>query len=113
MSYLLFLALQWLSREMKGLRLVNHNGLVSNPFMLIMLHLGGIVLFGILPYVSGHSSIILINYPSPGSLAVWTTLQWMTVLIIVSPMMAKTKFRDLCCPFPKNQSVHSLIHCDC
>lgn len=61
-SYLFFFMLLVIAKAKKGLRLISQDGLVSNRTMLIVLHVGGIILFGILPisfysyYTPTHNS---------------------------------------------------------
>lgn len=95
-SYLLFFALLWLSKEENGNRLVDKNGLISNPRILIVLHIGGIILFGVLPFLSNHpSSSVLYDRSALRSLPAWITLLLMILLILRVPRIAKTKFREV------------------
>jgi hypothetical protein len=51
-SYLVFFALLLLSKLHHGNRLLDEKGTVSNRGMLIVLHIGGILLLGVLSFYS-------------------------------------------------------------
>jgi membrane protease YdiL (CAAX protease family) len=104
-SYFLFFALLWLSKELNGNRLLDKNGVVSNPSILIALHIGGIILFGMLPLLSNHpsSSSHYGRYPI-GSLPTWITVFLMLILSIFAPRIAKTKLKEVERNAPVNTS---------
>lgn len=94
-SFLLFYALLWLSKQKKGLRLFDEKGIVANPPVIIVLHIGGIILFGALPYLSNHlSSLVVFNGIAKKSLATWTSLALMILCIIISRRIATKKYRE-------------------
>lgn len=90
-TYLSFFALLWLSKEKKGIRLLDENGPVKNRRMLFVLHIGGILLFGILPiYFLNHFSLIVFgkNFPE-GTLSAELTGLLVILSIIITPLLAE------------------------
>jgi membrane protease YdiL (CAAX protease family) len=110
MSYLLFFALLWLSKEKRGLRLFDAKGLVSNPRMLIVLQIGGIILFGTLPFLSNHpSSFVLYTSAAIASPTTSITLLLMILLIIISPRIAETKYKEVLGNVSANTSLGNIF----
>lgn len=83
--YLSFMALLWLSKEKKGLRLFDENGFVANPHILIIMHIGGIILFGLplLP-TSHYSSYVYLNSDGFKSVPFVITVFFVLVFIVFS-----------------------------
>jgi membrane protease YdiL (CAAX protease family) len=93
-SYFLFFLLLVISKKTKGLRLFDEDGLVPNPRMLILLHIGGIVLFGAIPFLSDHASAFVLFK----NVAVWEPFTSIIVLLVIlllfiSPRLAEKKYR--------------------
>ena len=93
-SYLLFFALLWLSKGKRGNRLLDKNGPVSNRGLLIGLHIGGIILFGVVPFLSNNSPSPLFG-KSLETMPTGFTVLLIILLIIIAPQIAKTKFREI------------------
>ncbi|MEP6711488.1 MAG: CPBP family intramembrane glutamic endopeptidase [Ferruginibacter sp.] len=92
-SYLLFALLLWLSKAKQGLRLFDDKGLVSNPAMLVVLHIGGIILFGFVPFIFDHSySFVLYRSDTMDNPSTWVTLLLFILLLFVSPRIAEKKY---------------------
>ena len=105
-SYLLFFALLWLSKKKKGIRLFDENGFASNPRLLIILHIGGIILFGMLPSLLNHvSSFELYNIVALENLSTWITVLVAIVFIIISPRIAEKKYREMVYNAPLNTAL--------
>jgi len=93
-SYFLFFLLLLISKKRKGLRLFDEDGLVSNPRLLILLHVGGIVLFGAVPFLFDHAAAFVLFKNA----AVWEPLTSIIVLLtilllFISPRLAEKKCR--------------------
>jgi membrane protease YdiL (CAAX protease family) len=93
-SYFSFFLLLLISKKKKGLRLFDEEGLVSNRRMLILLHIGGIVLFGAVPFLSDHASTVVLFKNA----AVWEPFTSIIVLLVIlllfiSPRLAEKKCR--------------------
>ncbi|MEI9909237.1 MAG: CPBP family intramembrane glutamic endopeptidase [Bacteroidota bacterium] len=94
-SYLLFFALLWLSKEKKGNRLLDENGLVTNRNMLIVLHIGGILLLGILPgyFFNHHVPIVFGKSVATASFPTELTGLFVILFMIMAPILAEKKYR--------------------
>jgi membrane protease YdiL (CAAX protease family) len=105
-GYLLFFALLWLSKEKKGIRLLDENGPVTNRSMLILLHIGGLFLFGFLPvYILGHhSQIIFGNDGAVKRLPAELTGLFAILFIIIAPTVAERKYIQSAGNRPVNRS---------
>ena len=93
-SYFLFFLLLWISKKKKGLRLFDDDGLVSNRRLLIFLHIGGICLFGVMPFLADPAP----SFAFFDSKSAWTPLKSIIVLLVIlllfiSPRLAEKKYR--------------------
>lgn len=92
--FLIFLVLLWISKEKQGLRLVSENGLAANLPMLIMLHVAGIFLFGIIPLLSYHpGSFVLMDSGAALKPSTWTTFLLVLVLLVITPRIINNRQR--------------------
>jgi membrane protease YdiL (CAAX protease family) len=93
-SYLLFFALLWLSKEKKGNRLLHKNSPVTNRSMLIVLHIGGILLFGILPgyFLNFHSLIVFGKKIGENVLPTELTGLFVILFMIIAPILSERKY---------------------
>src|SRR5688572_23046984 len=95
-SYFLFFLLLLISSKKKGLRLFDEDGLASNPRMLILLHVGGIVLFGAVPLLSDHAApFVLFNNVAAGHPLTWIIVLLVVLLLFISPRLAEKKYRKV------------------
>ena len=105
-SYLVFFVLLWLSKKKEGIRLLDEYGFASNPRVLIILHIGGLILFGMLPSLSNHvSSFALYNMVALGNLSTWIPVLVAIVFIIISPRVAEKKYRRIVYNAPLNTAL--------
>jgi hypothetical protein len=91
-SYIVFFALASFCKRRNSNRLGDGGGAGQSGTLLISLHLAGIVLFGILPYFSGHLTSPLTL--SPGALGHWPiwvpVLTGLLIIIVFSVYAAMT-----------------------
>ncbi len=93
-GYFLFFLLLLISKKKKGLRLFDEDGLVSNPRMLILLHIGGIVLFGAVPFLFDHAAaFVLFKNIAAGQPLTWMILLLVVALLFISPRLSEKKHR--------------------
>lgn len=93
-SFLIFLGLLWISKEKQGLRLVSENGLAANLPMLMLLHVAGIFLFGIIPLVSDHTVIFFFfDSDAAHKPSTWTTALLVLLLLVMTPRIIDNRFR--------------------
>jgi membrane protease YdiL (CAAX protease family) len=104
-SYTLFFGLLWLSKVKKGNRLADENGPVTNRRMLIVLHIGGILLFGILPgyFLNHHSLIVFGKSFSADTLPTELTGLFAILFMIIAPILAERKYSQV----PAIKPVHT------
>ena len=93
-SFLFFLILLWISKEKQGLRLVSENGLASNLPVLILLHIAGIFLFGIIPLLSNHpGSFVPFDSDSASKPSTWITAFLVIILLLITPRIIDNRAR--------------------
>ncbi|MEO5944427.1 MAG: hypothetical protein ABIP30_10340 [Ferruginibacter sp.] len=91
-SYFFFFMLLFLSKANHGLRLFDDKGFVSNPAMLIALHLGGILLFSVPSFLGHHNSFVLYDSNIMENPSTWVTLILFIILLFISPRLAEKKY---------------------
>jgi membrane protease YdiL (CAAX protease family) len=91
-EYCCFFLLLLIAQKSRGLRLFDDKGVVHNFTMLVILHVAGILLFGILPFVFHKSSASFSHNTGNKALAVLIVLLLGAALIIFSLVIAKRKF---------------------
>src|SRR5436190_14938534 len=91
-EYLCFFFLLFLAKKCKGLRLFDNYGVVVSFSMLIILQIGGILLFGIVPLIFHKSSSSFYHNLGSRNLPVLLTMFLAVLVIILSPVAAKKKF---------------------
>ena len=94
LSYLLFFAALLLSKCRRGNRLFDDLGVVSNPGMLLMLHIAGIVLLGSIPvclFGRRLPEIVLGKNPSV-DLSILVSGFFVITTLLIAPMVAEKKF---------------------
>ncbi|HSB91984.1 MAG TPA: CPBP family intramembrane glutamic endopeptidase [Flavitalea sp.] len=90
-EYACFFALLFLAKHRKGLRLFDDSGFVANFSMLVLVHLGGILLFAVFPYFF-HQSSFSFSFKPTNNLAILVTWLIAGILVILSRAIAKRKF---------------------
>jgi len=110
-SYLLFFGLLWLSKEKRGNKLLDEIGPVTNPCMLIMLHIGGILLLGILPiyFLNHHSLIVFGKSVAADTLPTELTGLFVILFIIIAPILAERKYSQVAGNAPVSTSFSILF----
>jgi membrane protease YdiL (CAAX protease family) len=104
LSFLFFLILQRIAKEKQGLRLFDERGLAANLPILIFLHVGGILLFGLLPLLCDHpGAFIFIDIDAVGKLSTWVAILLFILSLIITPRILEKKIRDL----PDNPFAHN------
>jgi membrane protease YdiL (CAAX protease family) len=93
-SYLVFFALLLLSRQYHGNRLLDEKGAVSNRFMLLLLHIGGILLLGVLSSYSFNQRLpeIIFGKNPAGDLQLLVTGFFVILALFISPKIAEKKY---------------------
>ena len=93
-SYLLFFAMLLMSKKRHGNRLFDERGKVSNQKILLLLHITGILLFGVLPATFSALRLdeIVFGKSSPGDLPVLVSVFFVLLAMFVAPMVAEKKF---------------------
>lgn len=92
-SYFLFFALLSIARVQNAHRLWYNNGFAKNLSTVLIVHVAGILLFGVLPYFSNHLSPVVL-YDS-GAITRWQSLVMIILLlltVIISPRLASKEF---------------------
>ena len=87
-SYFLFFGILLLSKEKNANRLFDKNGLISDLRILIVLHIIGIILFGILPAFTKH----LFSFALYNSFDIKSLPTWITALLIIIVIINTTRF---------------------
>jgi hypothetical protein len=91
-TFLVFFVLLQYCYAKNANRLINTNGLTGQPKLLIILHVGGIFLFGILPFLSKHlSAVSIFNPDSFGSWSTWLSFLAASIVLLAS-LRAVKKF---------------------
>lgn len=94
--YLLFFGLLWVCKSQRAHRLFDEAGLVATPWLLIALHVGGIVLFGIVPAVLPHQpSFVPKTGPAETLLPTTITVLLAVLFSLLAPRLAEKKYRAL------------------
>ena len=93
-EYCCFFFLLLIAQKSRGLRLFDDKGVVSNFTMLIILHVTGIFLFGILPVVFHKSSPSFSHNTESKGLGVLISLLLGVTLVMVSLVLARRKFNQ-------------------
>lgn len=89
LPYIIFFVLLVKARKMRSNRLFDSRGWVEFPVLLIGLHVGGILLFGIIPFGLHYPSpLIIISRNSMGGLPSLITFQLVILLLVFSVRMA-------------------------
>lgn len=91
MSYVLFFCLLLLSKAKKGIRLLDDNGIVENRVMLILLHVGGVLLFGVLSFCAFNTSlhVIVFGQMAPDALQIVIIFLFAAFIFIIAPTLAE------------------------
>lgn len=88
-AYTIFFALLWKTKKMRSNRIFDARGWAEFPALLTGLHLGGILLFGILPFCFRHPApLIFISRDSLGNLSSLLTFLLVILLPAFSAHMA-------------------------
>ncbi|MET4074309.1 CPBP family intramembrane glutamic endopeptidase [Hymenobacter sp. UYCo722] len=94
--YLLFLGLLWVCKSQRAHRLFDEDGLVATPWLLMALHVGGIILFGIIPAVLPHQPAFAARSGPAETMLPTTITVLLTVFIsLFAPRLAEKKYRAL------------------
>jgi membrane protease YdiL (CAAX protease family) len=93
-SYLLFFGLLWLSKEKGGNRLVDERSTAGNQSMLIVLHTGGILLFGILSYYSLNCPLadIVFGKNTASYFQISMTSLLVIMAVVIAPILVEKKY---------------------
>jgi membrane protease YdiL (CAAX protease family) len=91
--YSLFFSFLWLTKEKRANRLFDNDGLTSNPVLLIVFHIAGILIFGFTPVLSGHGYSYLTIQPI-ASIMILVTIALVGLCIIISYHLASKKFNQ-------------------
>lgn len=89
-SYILFLIALWKCKQLGCLRLFDQNGFASNKSMLLVLHVMGIFLFGIIPEFTQHP--VPTKFFQPVDLSLLST--WVSILLIISTVFVSLRIAD-------------------
>ena len=91
-TFLLFLLLLWRAKHKKGLRLFDDSGLAANLPILLELQLAGIFLFGILPFLYGHTGTFIFFDSIPvENPSTWITILLVFISVIITPQILGKK----------------------
>ena len=92
-SFLFFFLLLWISKQKKGLRLFDEKGFAANMPMLIGLHIAGIFLFGILPFLFAHpGSFVFFKMNSAGNSSAMIVALLAFMSLMITPRILEKKF---------------------
>ena len=90
--YLVFFCLLFIAKKRGGLRLFDDTGFAVDLPMLMILHISGIILFGVLPFLFHQPTLPFWDNPSGLQLPVWVSWMLVILLLILSPRIAAKKF---------------------
>jgi membrane protease YdiL (CAAX protease family) len=103
-SYLMFFAFLWISKKKRANRFVDEQGITVNPNVVIMVHIAGILVFGLLPlfYASRVTPTNSIDFNKlPGRV----TLLLSFVMLPVSLRIAERKYQEAIQNRPLNNTI--------
>jgi membrane protease YdiL (CAAX protease family) len=97
LTYLLFLVLLWWAKAQDGNRLVSETGLTTNPRALLLLHVGGILILGLLPLVTRGPLAGLVSPAEPRfqGMATLLTVLLVPLLALGAARLAERKHRAM------------------
>ena len=94
--YLLFFGLLWVCKSQRAHRLFDEAGLVATPWLLLALHVGGIILFGVVPAaLLHHPSFAPKASPAEAMLPTVVTVLLMMLFSLLAPRLAQRKYPAL------------------
>lgn len=92
-SYLMYFALLFFSSLHQSNRLFYKNGFANNLVLLLILHICGIFLFGIVPYFSNHlSSAVFFAGQKMETWSTWLSIILIFFILIISPGLARREY---------------------
>src|SRR5688572_10804339 len=92
-TYSLFFSFLWLSKEKRVNRLFDSDGFTTNPVLLILFHIGGILIFGFTPILSGHE-ITYLPIQQIAWIMILVTTGLVGICIMTSYYLALKKFKQ-------------------